>query len=419
MPVDRHLDFYSIKRRTFLQLAAVTGLTGCTSAAEAGPRITVCGAGIVGASIAYRLAKAGAAVTLIDKDGAASHCSGRTFAWINATYAKQPRAYHRLSQQSVAAWHDLADELSIPMRWAGSLEWFGDEADQRMLDEKIAEQAEWGEPARMVDPAEFAELAPNVSLQGANRAAYSPRDGSVDPITACNAMIEAARALGADIRIPCELYDVSLANGRLQSVSTSTGAIETDHLVLATGATRGIVERIADTPLPQRSTPGVIATSTPMRRVLNRIVVAPGVHLHQRGDGRIVMGEQAGPPDTEAHAMRLENWPQEFPTPELAAEHAARIQAIAERFVPALAEARFEDTVIGWRPIPEDGLPVIGPSPTRPQIYLAIMHSGVTLAPIAGQHVASELLDGEPLSQLAPFRPDRFASGETLEDYNY
>ena len=105
-----------------------------------------------------------------------------------------------------------------------------------------------------------------------------------------------------------------MSDGRLTSVETTTGSIKSDRLVLATGAAPGQPSRIAGIDIPQRSTPGVIALTKPMPRLVNRIIVAPGVHMHQRDDGRFVLGEQAGAPTTEAHALRLEGQPNDFPT---------------------------------------------------------------------------------------------------------
>jgi glycine/D-amino acid oxidase-like deaminating enzyme len=81
--------------------------------------------------------------------------------------------------------------------------------------------------------------------------------------------------------------------------------------------------------------------------------------------------------------------------------------AAAQRYLPDLTRVKFEDIVIGWRPMPLDGFPVIGASPARRDVYLAVMHSGVTLAPVVGQLAASELLDGALAEPLKDFRPDR------------
>ncbi|MEO0368546.1 MAG: FAD-dependent oxidoreductase, partial [Pseudomonadota bacterium] len=77
-----------INRRTLLQLSLAAALSGTRySKAVTRLKVVVAGAGIVGASIAYQLAKSGATVIVIDKQGPATHASRGTFAWLNATWA--------------------------------------------------------------------------------------------------------------------------------------------------------------------------------------------------------------------------------------------------------------------------------------------------------------------------------------------
>ena len=396
-------------RRTLLKSLLAASLAGCNSApSKPGQlRVVVAGAGIVGASIAYHLANAGAAVTVIDKQGPASHASRGTFAWINATWAKQPRHYHQLAQDSVTYWRELQRSLDLPVKWGGSLEWFDNDDRQELLAEQIAEQAEWGEPARMVSSAEIAKLEPELEIAPDLRAALSANDGAVDPILITHRLLDSAAQLGARVVYPAELLDTSTAGGRLTAVETTEETIEADRLVLATGAAPDLPRRFAGIDIPQRSTPGVIAVTTPMPKILNRIVVAPSVHIHQRLDGRIVLGEQNGAPDTEAHALRLRERPNDFPHSAIARDHGKRILSVATRFVPAMDGAELEATYVGWRPLPLDGHPVLGTNPATPDVYIAIMHSGVTLAPIVGQLVAREIVNAEPVDQLSRFRPTR------------
>ncbi|MEO0321042.1 MAG: FAD-dependent oxidoreductase [Pseudomonadota bacterium] len=180
-----------------------------------------------------------------------------------------------------------------------------------------------------------------------------------------------------------------------------------DGYVLATGADPKATQALAGIHIPQRTTPGVIAITKPMAPTINRIIVAPGVHIHQRGDGRIVLGEQDGPPKTQAHMARLAGRPTRFPTDDLALQHASRLISSAETFVPGMKSAKIEDVIIGWRPRPIDDHPVIGRSPTNPAAYLAIMHSGVSLAPIVGALAAKEVLSGQTAQGLEHYRPDR------------
>jgi glycine/D-amino acid oxidase-like deaminating enzyme len=394
-------------RRALLKIAGAVLLAGLPQrpVRAEGLRVVVAGAGIVGASIAWHLVRAGARVTVIDKLGPATHASRGTFAWINATWAKQPRHYHRLNQAGVSNWNSLADELSIPVRWGGSLEWFAGEERQAKLEEQIAEQSRWNEPARMLHPGELAELEPAIEFGAVESVAYSPNDGAVDPVLATNRLIEDARDFGATVRYPCELTDIEIAGDGLAAVVTSCGTIEADRLVLATGAAPGAASRFAGIDIPQRSTPGIIAITEPVDPLLTRVIAAPGIHMHQRDDGRIVVGEQDGAPET--HDTRLDGMPNDFPDSAIAGEHAERMLEIAAEYLPGIAGAAIESVYIGWRPLPLDGHPVIGASPERPDVYLAIMHSGVTLAPIAGQLAASEILSGETLPRLDVYRPDR------------
>lgn len=396
-------------RRTLLKLLSAAAIAGCDSRGPSnrGLRVVVAGAGIVGASIAYHLSKSGAAVTVIDKLGPATHASRGTFAWINATWAKQPRHYHSLTQDSVASWGGLQRTLDLPIRWTGSLEWYETAERREKLTDQIAEQIEWGERAQMVDTSSLATLEPNVDFGAVQQAAYSANDGAVDPVLATKALLLAAEHSGATVRAPCELTGVALNAGRLTSVVTNSGTIKADRLVLATGAAPDTSERFADCVIPQRSTPGVIAITAPMPRLINRIIAAPGAHLHQRDDGRIVLGEQSGAPQNDAHALRLVDRPNDFPVRELANQHAARMLEAARRFVPGVADAVIEDVFIGWRPLPLDGHPVLGASPARPDVYLAIMHSGVSLAPIVGQLAAHELTAGITVERLGAYRPNR------------
>ena len=143
-----------------------------------------------------------------------------------------------------------------------------------------------------------------------------------------------------------------------------------------------------------------------MKKVIDRVIVAPGVHIHQQHDGTVIIGEQEGAPIS--HLNRLASMPESFPGAAFKEQHSERILTIAQQFVPQLKTVELNQVVIGWRPLPHDERPVVGHVKNIPGVYLATMHSGVTLAPIIGELVAMELLDGVETNLLADFRPDRF-----------
>src|SRR5436189_3924604 len=78
------------------------------------PEVAVIGAGVVGTAIAYRLVRAGAHVTLIDRGAPGQGTSASSFAWINSN-DKPPLAYHRLNAESVVAHRRLRDDVAADL----------------------------------------------------------------------------------------------------------------------------------------------------------------------------------------------------------------------------------------------------------------------------------------------------------------
>ena len=408
-------DSKQVQRRQFnrwLVSASLIPMAGKVLALEAlrpKARVAVVGAGIVGSAITYHLAKRGLDVTLLDRNAVASASSHGTFAWINASWAKQPESYHALNQMGVDAWHRLQQALNLPIKWGGSLEWFAAAERQDRLSRDVQEQQAWGEPAKMLTQLEASALEPRVAFGGAGHVALSPRDGALDPVLISQLLVNAAKSHGARVIKHCEVLrvDETAEDQRQKILGTSCGDIAVDRLVLATGADPSAIQTFAGFDLPQRSTPGVIVITQPMPPVLSHIVVAPGIHIHQRLDGRLVLGEQEGAPENAAHKLRLTARPTRFPNAATASQHAQRLITLASEYLTGLPEVNAEEVIIGWRPLPLDGHPVIGPSPADPNAYVAVMHSGVSLAAIVGELVAEEILTGERAPVLTPFRADR------------
>jgi glycine/D-amino acid oxidase-like deaminating enzyme len=102
-----------------------------------------------------------------------------------------------------------------------------------------------------------------------------------------------------------------------------------------------------------------------------------------------------------------------IPAADPSAEHAQALLAQAARFFPALAGVPVRRRIVAWRAMSADRLPIVGPVPWLDSLYLAVTHSGVTVAPALGRLVAQEVAAGEPDGLLASFRPGRFAERAT------
>ena len=67
---------------------------------------------------------------------------------------------------------------------------------------------------------------------------------------------------------------------------------------------------------------------------------------------------------------------------------------------------RWSEAALGWRPVPSDGLPVVGA--IEDGLYVTVMHSGMTLAAITADYATREIMRGEHINTLGPYRPGRF-----------
>src|SRR5947209_537063 len=129
-------------------------------------RIAVIGAGIVGASVAFRLAQGGARVWIIDKRSQpASGTTSMSFAWLNAN-EKTPQDYFELNYAGLKEHFRLLDELSGGASWlngGGNIEWAEDEAHQDKLHRKLNRLRSWGYAVEWREAAWVNELMePNV-----------------------------------------------------------------------------------------------------------------------------------------------------------------------------------------------------------------------------------------------------------------
>ena len=399
-------------RRRFLQVVGSLGVSLRYASAFAAERrrIAVVGAGIVGASVAYQLARRGAEVTLVEKVRPGAGTTGRSFGWINAHFSKKPRPYHLLSQLGLGAYGRLEQELGEPrlLQWGGAVEWYTDDKNATMLRAEVRAMQEWGDAIRLIDAAELATLEPHVRPGALTAAAFAEHESGVDPVGVAEAMIRKARSFGLQVIYPAEVTGMVFRNRRLRALETTGGEILADCVVVACGIDTPRVAGFAGLTVPLRDAPGILAWTTPQPRLVNRIVVAPGVHFRQFPDGRILVGEDDGPPAGPTHA-HLASGPQDFPADDFRALHGAQLLRMGSKYLPALADAEVHETTLGWRPMPKDGWPIVGFAESNRDVYVAVTHSGITFGPLLGQLIATEILDGVAVELLSPYRLGRFA----------
>ena len=378
--------------------------------------VAVIGAGILGAAIAWRLAQRGVRVALIDKGEPGHGASSHSFAWINAG-AKEPIGYHNLNRRSLEMWPrfaagigDHGDPDSVGLRWGGKVSWQSDPVAAEGLAARVRQLQSWGYPTRLIDADELKRLEPALDVGPVAAAEYSPNEGQVEPQMVVDACLRRLWEMGCEIHAGTEVngferYD----DGRIHGLATSSGSRGVDAVVIAAGAATTRLAALAGVNVPQAESPGVVIRTNPLPPLLHNVpvVYAPAlgsgrreIHLRQCADGRLMIGEgdqeSLAEDDTQAHADDL--------------------LARACRYLPGLIGAQAVPVPVGWRPMPLDGYPVMGFASEAPNLYLALTHSGVTLAPALSQLAAQEICDGTPADAvLGPYRPQRFA-GLTEEE---
>jgi len=400
-------------RRKFLQnmmSAAAAGLAPSFGAARqtgapSPARVVVIGAGIVGCSLAWHLTRRGCQVTIIEANGPAARASGHSFAWINGGDAGQPAHYHQLRAYAMAEHRLMSHQLDWPVRWGGSLEWQADPAFD--VGDQVRLMQQRGAKVRSVTATALRQIEPELIVPAATQLVFAERDGALDAGAATRRLFESSLQMGAKAMMPARVNGLQ-AHAGSYVVSTDMGPVEAELVVVAAGVGSSAIARMVGMELSQRPTPGLILATKPTAPTLRTVVYGPDVHLHQQNDGRIVIGEKSGPPETHTHSQALAQKPGEFPDSALASAHAARVLKMAKQQVPALAEAELEHIGIGWRPLPMDGLPVVGRAHAHPGLYFAVMHSGITLAPLIGRLAATEILDGVEVDLLSHYRLERF-----------
>ncbi|MDO8983244.1 FAD-binding oxidoreductase [Cypionkella sp.] len=347
--------------------------------------VLIIGAGIIGASLAFHLARAGAKVTVLESASPASAASGRSFGWINASFYASP-AHHHLRVAAMSAHHRLAAVLSDHApNWQGTL-WF--EHEGQGFDQKAEELAALGYPATPVTRAEIAKLEPHLANPPA-QALHIAIEGAVDPVALTRALLAAS---GAKILSGIAAKSLIENGGQIKGVRTAIGPFSADHTVLAAGiATPALLAPIG-LDLPMLARPGIMVYSKPVGWRVNHILVTPDQEIRQDPSGALLA---PGVANHQADAS------ESIAVPSAMAE--ATIHRLRARFnAPDLTLDRF---ALGYRPVPADGLPLIGT--VQPGLSLAVMHSGITLSALAGEALAAEIMGQGEHPLLADFRPGR------------
>lgn len=368
--------------------------------------MAVAGGGAIGLAVAWRAARRGLHVALLERGapggGASSVAAGMLAPVTEASPVERPLL--DLGLASAAGYPAFVEELTRDSGLdpgylaCGSLLVARDADEAEALERELEMRRGMGLEVRRLRPSEARRqepaLAPNVRL-----ALQIADDHAIDPRALTAALAEACRRSGVVLRTGAEVASVELDGGRVGGVRLAGNElVQAAHVVIAAGAWSGLLAGLpADARVAVRPVKGQILhlhdPSGP--GLLGRVLRMADGYVVPRGDGRYVLGatmEERGFDTTVTAGAAFE------------------LLREAIELVPGMAELVLDELVAGLRPATPDNVPAIGPGAV-PGLHWAAGHhrNGILLTPITADIVTAALTGEELPEPAAAVAPTRFA----------
>jgi sarcosine oxidase subunit beta len=369
--------------------------------------IVVIGAGIMGLSIAYNLARhhGKKRIVVVDASYLCGGASGRNGGGVRAQWSSE--ANIRLMQESLELCRDFAKEHRINtwFRQGGYLFLARSEERRRELEKSVALQNECGLMTRMLEPSEVHDVVPQLSTEGVLAASYNPYDAVVFPWPFVWGYAEGARALGVEIETFTRVTAIETRGRSITAVVTDRGRIATGAVVNAAGAWSPEIARLVGVDMPNHPHRHEICSSEPLKPWLGPLVadLSNGLYFSQSTRGEIVGGignarVPAGPDQGSSYRF-------------LALYSRALL-----RTCPILGEVRVLRQWAGLYDITPDQNPIVGAVDDLDGFFQAsgFMGHGFMMAPVMGKLIAQHIAEGTQLPLFKRWNLRRFKSGELL-----
>ncbi|WP_137111920.1 FAD-binding oxidoreductase [Rhodobacter sp. SY28-1] len=346
----------------------------------------IIGAGITGAALAYQLSRPGEPVTILSTHAEGGLASAASFGWLNASFYLSHPHYH-LRHEGLAAHRRLTEALlGLPTTWQGCL-WY--EATGEAQDETASDLAALGYTVDRLTRAQIAERLPALGPVP-ETALFFPEEGVADPASLARALIAAS---GAKV-IRATVQSLTEAQGRVTGVLTDLGPFPATRVVLATGTGTSALLQPFGYVLPMLKRPGLMIATNPLPPICPVVLATPDQEVRQDASGHLIAPASAGHQGDHAETLGA------FPV-----VVNATLQRLRALFPGH--DIHFAHQAMAMRPVPGDGLPVVGQGPLQ-GVWIAVMHSGATLAPVVAECLAAEITGSPDSPMLAEFRPARF-----------
>jgi glycine/D-amino acid oxidase-like deaminating enzyme len=373
------------------------------SARSARPRVVVVGGGVLGTSTAANLAREGAHVVLVTESRLGSGASGRSLSWLNSFGNFRSDEYHQLRVHGIDRYRTLAHRLGDKdhLRFDGGLTWPAPGQADTYRDH-LRHMHDNGYAAQWLAPDEVDEWTPGIdpAAVAPEGAIFNPGEGWVDLPWLVALLADEVRSRGNRVIENTGPVRITVEGGRATGINTGDGLrVDADAVVLATGpAVPSTLAELGVT-VADATSVALLVKTRPVAHPLRAVLNTPRVSLRPTPDGAFAM-------DSDAAAAEVIG--DEHSGYDVKDSTVEDLLAEASSILADHPQLEAEWFGVGPKPIPGDGDPVFGAVDGIAGLSVAFSHSGATLALIAGELLAREVVTGSPSPLLASFRPGRF-----------
>ena len=365
--------------------------------------VIIAGGGVIGLAIGWRLARAGAAVKLFEKNtvgrGASWNAAGMLAPLSEVGFEEQD--FLKIGRESLRRFPEFLDELKkdagieVPLDTRGTLIIGLDRDDKERLRRLHGFREHLGLPVEWLSGTAAREIEPLISPR-ASSAIWIPDDHQIDNRLLVEALKTAFENCGGELHEHCAVKSIRTGGRRLTGVATDTEEFDASAAVIAAGCWSKQIEGIpAELKPPVRPVKGQIMTlqmneSCPLAHVVR----APDAYLLPKDDGRLILGasEEEMGFDTSITA--------------------GPVYKLLERgweAIPSIYDLVIDEIEAGLRPGSRDHDPIVGETPIEGLFYATGHYRhGILLAPITGYEMCDLILEGKSSELFEPFKPARF-----------
>ena len=375
--------------------------------------VVVIGAGVVGCSVAYYLAREGVSVTILEREaigsGASAHATG-SLSLLGAEFS--PGASFEIAQASYSEFQQIVPELEsatgmdLLYQRRPSLRLALDDEEADLIKNLMV----WQQPhvkMHWIDAHEVHSIEPRLSPSIVG-AVYEDESAQLDSYRLNLALARGAELKSAEI-INREVTGLVTSGSRVTGVKTASEDIHCGTVVVAAGTWSRAFTPWLDFPVPVRPLKGERLLLNYPGEPLPVLISSPKRgHMISRMDGFTSVGSTGGRDYDQKEIF----WGEEFDRQPTATARLELLQRAIDVF-PDLERAELVQQLAGSRPLSPDSNPLIGPVPSREGVLLATGHTtkGIHLGPITGRIIADYICRGSTrvVSDMSQLLPDRFA----------